>query len=60
MPLNPTLHPYLVAGPVGQDPADALHFRKAQVLTNLDCQRVKPPQHKPGRQGGKGYEGEVG
>lgn len=34
---------------MGQDPADTLHFRKAQVLAYLDGQGVKPPQHKPGK-----------
>lgn len=48
------LHSHLVAGPVGQDPADALHLRKPQVLTDLNGQGVKPPQYKPGRQAGAG------
>lgn len=47
--LDPVLYPHLVAGPMGQDPADTLHFRKAQVLAYLDGQGVKPPQHKPGK-----------
>lgn len=60
MPLDSVLHPHLVACPVGQDPADTLHFRKAQVLTYLDGQGVKPPQHKPGRQERLRVQGEVG
>lgn len=54
MLLNSVLHSHLVAGPVGQDPADALHLRKPQVLTDLNGQGVKPPQYKPGRQAGAG------
>lgn len=49
MLLDPVLYSHLVAGPMGQDPADTLHFRKAQVLAYLDGQGVKPPQHKPGK-----------